>query len=408
MGRNIIHKIFIFFCLLSLMIPLKGKADEDVLGLYARSAVLMDGDSGRILYGKEEEMELPMASTTKVMTCIIALEEMAGDTVCTVSENAVSQPKVKLGMVKNDQFYLKDLLYSLMLESHNDTAVCIAETVGGSVEGFASKMNEKAQKIGCKKSYFITPNGLDAQDENGIHHTTAKELALIMRYALTQSPKSKEFIELTSTPSYSFTNRKGNKSFSCVNHNALLSMVKGALSGKTGFTGNAGYCYVGAVEQDGKLLIISLLACGWPNHKGYKWVDTKKLVTYGMENFEKRKITEEPAYYGEIPLENGQAETVRVCEWRIESKENGKEDYGCDESAQKIPEVLMGLEEQVEKQVQVPTVIEAPVTKGQKAGWVKYFVDGTEFAAYPIIICETVGAFDYWHCLKQIIKGFLL
>ena len=137
-------------------------------------------------------------------------------------------------------------------------------------------------------------------------------------------------------------------------------------------------------------------------------MDTKKLVTYGMENFEKRKITEEPAYYGEIPLENGQAETVRVCEWRIESKENGKEDYGCDESAQKIPEVLMGLEEQVEKEVQVPTVIEAPVTKGQKAGWVKYFVDGTEFAAYPIIICETVGAFDYWHCLKQIITGFLL
>ena len=150
------------------------------------------------------------------------------------------------------------------------------------------------------------------------------------------------------------------------------------------------------------------MACGWPNHKGYKWVDTKKLVTYGMENFEKRKITEGPTYYGEIPLENGQAETVGVCEWRIGSKENGKEDYDCDESAQIIPEVLMGAEEQVEKEVQVPKVIEAPVTKGQQAGWVKYSVDGTEFAAYPIIVCETVGIFDYWYCLKQILKSCLL
>ena len=116
------------------------KAEEE-LKLYARSAVLMDGSSGRILYGKETKEPLPMASTTKIMTCIVALEETKENMACTASEQAAHQPQVKLGMQTGETFYLKDLLYSLMLESHNDTAVCIAENVAGSVEDFAEKMN---------------------------------------------------------------------------------------------------------------------------------------------------------------------------------------------------------------------------------------------------------------------------
>ena len=141
--------------------------------LYAQSAVLMDADSGRILFAKSGQKERPMPSTTKIMTCILTLENgNLSDTVA-VSKNAAGQPEVKLGMKEGESYVLKDLLYSLMLESHNDSAVAIAEHIGGSVEGFAGLMNEKAEELGCFHTYFITPNGLDARDQQGIHHTTA-------------------------------------------------------------------------------------------------------------------------------------------------------------------------------------------------------------------------------------------
>ena len=153
--------------------------------LYAQSAVLMDADSGRVLFGKNAEAILPMASTTKIMTCILALERGNMEDLAEVSDYAASMPKVKLHMQKGETFRLNDLLYSLMLESHNDSAVAIAEHIGGSVEGFADMMNQKAQEIGCKNTYFITPNGLDSQKEitseewtkTVMHSTTAVDLA---------------------------------------------------------------------------------------------------------------------------------------------------------------------------------------------------------------------------------------
>lgn len=161
--------------------PVKAADGEN---LYALSAVLMDGENGRVLYGKEAYKGRPNASTTKVMTCILALELAKGDDYVQVSGNAASQPQTRLGMREGQQFYLEDLLYSLMLKSHNDSAVAIAEHIGGSVEGFAEKMNEKAKELGCKDTHFVTPNGLDGEDEGGIHHTTARDLALIMAYAI--------------------------------------------------------------------------------------------------------------------------------------------------------------------------------------------------------------------------------
>ena len=144
---------------------------DELKQLYALSAVLMDADSGRILFSKNGQEERAMASTTKIMTCILALESGIIDSenqIVTVSDQAATQPKVHLGMVAGERFYLKDLLYSLMLESHNDSGVAIAEAVAGSVEKFADLMNQKARTIGCYSTYFITPNGLDAADSNGI------------------------------------------------------------------------------------------------------------------------------------------------------------------------------------------------------------------------------------------------
>ncbi|MGL5437321.1 MAG: D-alanyl-D-alanine carboxypeptidase family protein, partial [Lachnospiraceae bacterium] len=276
----------------------QSKSEDTSLQLYALSAVLMDADSGRVLYGKESDVFRPMASTTKIMTCILALENGNLQDICTVSDTAASQPKVHLGAGKGSQFYLNDLLFSLMLESHNDSAVMIAEQIGGSVEGFAEMMNQKARDIGCTSTNFVTPNGLDAsvttsQGKEFIHGTTAEDLARIMRYCVNGSPMKEEFLTITRTSNHSFTDIGGKRSYSCTNHNALLTMMPGALSGKTGFTGGAGYSYVGALEDQGRTYIIALLASGWPPHKTYKWSDARTLFQFGMDEFRYRDVFEE-------------------------------------------------------------------------------------------------------------------
>ena len=235
------------------------------------------------------------------MTCILALENGKGDDYVMVSKNAAAQPEVKLGLKEGEQYYLEDLLYSLMLKSHNDTAVAIAEHIGGSVEGFAHMMNEKAKEIGCTSTHFVTSNGLDGADAGGVHETTARDLALIMSYAI----KNKTFLHITQTRDYSFYDLSGNRQFSVHNANAFLDMTPDAISGKTGFTGNAGYCYVGACKNEGRTFIIALLGCGWPNNKSYKWKDTMKLLEYGKENFHKEVYWQEPAI-PEIQVKDGE------------------------------------------------------------------------------------------------------
>ena len=284
----VLSMIFLLFSSVKVLAQEPPKETE----LYAKSAVLMDGDSGRVLYEKNGYEALANASTTKILTCILALENCELDSQVQVSSYAASQPKVHLGMREGQSFSLRDLLYGLMLESYNDCAVAIAEYIAGDTKEFAKMMNNKAKEIGCEDSYFITPNGLDGKDENGFHHTTAADLAKIMRYCIKISPKSAEFLKITGTQQYSFTDADGTSSYSCYNHNAFLQMMEGAISGKTGFTGTAGYCYVGALEREGKTYIVALLACGWPNNKSYKWSDTKKLMTYGVENFWKKNLLE--------------------------------------------------------------------------------------------------------------------
>ena len=225
------------FVAVSVKLPLDAEAEQQEIkpsDLYAQSAVLMDADSGRILFAKSGQKERPMASTTKIMTCILTLENGNLTDTVEVSKNAAGQPEVKLGMREGETYVLKDLLYSLMLESHNDSAVAIAEHVGGSTEEFAGLMNKKAAELGCLHTYFITPNGLDAQDEEGVHHTTAEDLARIMKYCIMDSPNKNQFLDITQTAAYSFSDTSKSRSFQCTNHNAFLNMMEGALSGKTG------------------------------------------------------------------------------------------------------------------------------------------------------------------------------
>lgn len=345
--------------------------------LYAKSAVLMDGDSGRILFGKDADTPRPMASTTKIMTCIIALEYMQDENeIAEVSDNAARQPKVHLNVKQGQQFYLKDLLYSLMLESHNDSAVIIAEHIGGSVRGFSELMNEKAREIGCENTYFITPNGLDASDENGTHSTTAGELAKMMKYCVVDSPKKSDFIEVTGTRNYSFQDVACTQTYSCTNHNAFLDMMEGAISGKTGFTGDAGYCYVGALQKDGKTLIVALLACGWPNNKSYKWSDTKKLMKYGLDHYTKRNIWKEPELPS-VQIENGIPDDEIL---------GNRSSVGVMvENPVKDWQFLLREDEDVSISVDMEELVRAPVKQGEVLGTLTYNLNGDEIGRWNII-----------------------
>lgn len=360
------------------------------LKLYSLSAVLIDGDTGRVLYGKDENTARPMASTTKIMTLILALEYGETEDVVTVSSYASKMPDVQLGITEGEQYKLKDLLFSMMLESHNDSAVAIAEHIGGSVEKFSDMMNKKAMELGLSDTYFITPNGLDATDENGNHHTTAKDLALIMKYCIMDSPQREAFIDICQTRSYTFSDYEGKRSFTVNNKNAFLDMFDGVIAGKTGFTGDAGYCYVGAVRRNDKTYIIALLGCGWPNNKSYKWSDSRTLFSYGIENFISKTVLDRNYQLKDISVNNGiEADKVRV--------------YVDDELS-----LIMADWETVRYEADMPDELEAPVYLNDMVGCLNVYINDELYNVYNIYSADEVNRVNYKYYFQTVIYKFLM
>ena len=402
------------------------------ISLYATAAVLLDADSGRVLYGKNADTPMAMASTTKIMTCIQVLEHASLDETLTVSAYAASMPQVKLYIKKGEEYTVRDLLYSLMLESHNDSAVALAEHVGHkllseelreksvseytveesrqAVAAFAGLMNTRAQELGCTNTWFITPNGLDAteiielpdgQSVQKEHCTTAAELARIMAYCIKESDQREGFLSITRTANYSFY--ANGRSFSCANHNAFLNMMDGALSGKTGFTNKAGYCYVGALESQGRTFVVALLACGWPNNKTYKWSDTRELMQYGIDNYFYRSFTEEGVAFDEsrlsaIPVLEGQTDILgdtAYTEVAIAGRsENTK--------------LLLREDEDILVEYTIADYLTAPVMDGTRVGIIEYSVDGVIYRREAIVTTDTVERIDLQWCIRQVLERFML
>lgn len=382
-----------------------GAVPDELSNLYATAAVLMDGDTGRVLFGKNEQEVLPMASTTKILTCILTLENADLDDVVEVSEYADSMPEVALGIKAGEKYYLKDLMYSMMLESHNDSAVAIAEHVGGSVQNFAAMMNEKAAEIGCQDSYFITPNGLDAEETDAsgnvrAHSTTAKDLALILRYCIKQSPQREKFLEITKQNTWLLSSLDGTRSFSCYNHNAFLSMMSGASAGKTGFTGKAGYCYVGSLVDGDRTFIVALLACGWPNNKSYKWSDTKALMNYGLSRYSYRNVYE-PHEYEPLNVLNGIGKNERLYE-------PASVPIGLMPEDENVPiQLLLRDDEQVTVSYDISQPLHAPVSAGQIVGQVSYKLGGETIKTCQIVTKDNVEKIDLKWCVKKVAEQFL-
>lgn len=261
---------------------LQNGSESETIPLYARGAVLMDADSGRVLFQKNGYEAMPMASTTKIMTCLLALENCNLEESVQISKEAAAQPPVKANLRQGETYRLGDLLLIMMLESYNDAAYAVAEHVGGNIDNFRDMMNEKAKMIGMEDTYFITPNGLDAKDEKGIHSSSAYDMALLGRYAILND----NFLQIIAERNAVISDLEGKRTITAVNRDAFLEQMEGSIGIKTGFTNGAGYCFVGAIRQNDKCLISVVLGSGWPPSKQYKWKDTRSLMVNGLENYD--------------------------------------------------------------------------------------------------------------------------
>ena len=370
------------------------------ISISSDGGILMDINSGAVLFEKNSHEPYYPASITKILTALIVIENCGLDETVTFSNTAVNslEPNSSiLGARAGDTLIVRDCLYSLLLQSANEVAIALAEHCAGSIDAFAEKMNEKAAELGCMDTYFITPNGLDKEDENGFHGTTAADLARIMSYCIKESPMKETFLEITQTPSYSFTNIEGTRNYSCNNHNRFLTMMDGAISGKTGFTGNAGYCYVGALRRDDRTYVVALLGCGWPNNKNYKWSDTKQLMQYGIDSFEKVNLLElEIPKEAECPLEISGAKTEGYSRIKMTEVQNRTEE-------KQIENILLRKDESIEFKLERKQRLEAPVEAGTTVGTLKYILNGQVVREEELVLKDSVKAWDYrYSCLRMV------
>ena len=375
MSKKSIYRL-ISFCITiiiacNILCICKINADEEKVVKYAKSAVLIDGDSGRILYEKSAHNKVSVASTTKIMTCIIVIENGNLGDMVTPSDYAIAMPKVKMHLDSKDKYKLEDLLYAMMLESYNDVAVAVAEHIAGSVEKFAELMNIKAKDIGMKDTNFVTPNGLDAKNQ----YSTAYDMALLGMYAT----NNELFVKITNTRNYSFVSENGRR-VSVSNKDAFLDKMSDAIGIKTGFTGNAGYCFVGALKNENKKLISCVLACGWPPNKGYKWNDTLSLMKYG-ENYNYKEIVDIQNDFVKYDVRNGVENILNTYT---------NEKFG----------LLLKNDDKVDKKI-VISKKNAPIFKNEVVGYENIYVNNIKIKAIEIKAKHNIKKYEFKYCLKK-------
>lgn len=353
----------------------------------AQGAALVDGNSGRLLWGKDEEEPLAMASTTKIMTAILVLENGNLDDVVTVSKNAARQPEVHMDLRAEEQWKVGDLLSAMMLRSYNDTAVALAEHVSGSVEEFCKLMTQKAAEIGAKDTVFGSPNGLDSQIPFAKHHSTAKDMSLIATYAL----KNEEFCRIIAQPEIAISDVTGKKQCQVTNADRFLREYQGAMGVKTGYTNKAGHCFVGAAEKDGVRLVTTVLGSGWGSSgKEKKWKDTKELMNYGFATFFPVEVVPKGKNCGKISVLHSKVGEVEAV---LEHGYNG----------------LFSKEEEnnIKLSVLLPQNMEAPIQAGQQLGNAQLTLGDELLVEIPIIAGRCAPAYTLGDWFSYLYKNWI-
>ncbi|MCS6923528.1 MAG: D-alanyl-D-alanine carboxypeptidase, partial [Fimbriimonadales bacterium] len=326
--------------------------------LQARAAILLDAETGQVLYAKNAHTKLPPASLTKIMTALIVLERCDLDALVKASQRAVETQSSSMHLRVGEQVKVRDLLYALMLRSANDAAVALAEYTAGSVEAFAELMNAKARALGATNTHFVNPHGL----HDPRHLSTAYDLALITRYAM----QNETFRQIVKTPYYIVERSMNQDDLWMVNKAKFLKEYAWAEGVKTGYTKLAGFCFAGAAYRDGRRLITVVL------NSSQREADTIALMEHGFNDWERIELPA-GAVVGTCPVEGGVAEraSVRLTQplvWVVPKAQRARYRWAVETAT-----------------------LRAPLRAGDPAGWLVVYQDGQPFLKSPVVAAHEVA-----------------
>lgn len=354
--RNRAAALGLSLCLVGALCPVARAAGPEVS---AQSAVVLTADTGTVLFEKDGHTPRPVASTTKIMTALLALEaaQEQGDPLVDITQEMVAVEGSSMGLQAGDSISLTGLAAGMLLASGNDAANAAALYLDGSLESFAARMNQRAAALGMEDTHFVTPSGLDGEDAQGLGHlSTAYDMALLARAAL----EDQAFRQLCSSPSLAVEFAEPVKRVTYTNHNKLLAQYPGCVGVKTGFTKEAGRCLVSAAERDGALLIAVTLNA--PND----WQDHTALLDYGFSQVEPYQLAG-----GDVRL------TVPVVGSPVEAVSL----RGSNGGEVTLP---LGQGAQVERVVHAPKFLYAPVEAGEQVGEICWYLEGQLLGSAPL------------------------
>ncbi|MBQ2686270.1 MAG: D-alanyl-D-alanine carboxypeptidase [Clostridia bacterium] len=355
-----LKKIAVICIVCALLMPVlslfsfAGSVEAANIGVSAKAYCLLDADLYEVIGERNSSVRLGMASTTKIMTALIAIESGKLDHTVEVDKRAVGTEGSSVYLADGERMTLRDLVYALMLASANDAAEAIAYYLCGSIDDFTRLMNEKAREMGLENTHFTNPHGLS----DGEHYTTAKELAVLSAKAL----ENEAFREIVSKRSYSFLSDKTRRSIA--NHNRLLASYKGCIGVKTGFTKKDGRCLVSAAERDGKRLVAVTLSA--PDD----WNDHKRLLDFGFSLYEKRELCKAGEYSFYIHTPNGAVKRILA--------ENAK---GITLSVRK--------DARIKAYTELDRIYYREINKGDTVGYTVFKADGKEIARVPLLALQS-------------------
>lgn len=354
----------------------------------SRAAVVIDRKSKKILYGKNENIKKAMASTTKIMTAMVVIQNTNLDNIVEVSKKAAGTGGSRLGLKIGDKISVKDLLYGLLLRSGNDAAVALAEYVGGDIEGFAQLMNQNAEELNLNNTHFITPHGLDQQE----HYTTAYELAILTDYAL----NNQVFAQIVNTKTYTININGYSKTLN--NTNELLGNLNGVYGVKTGFTNGAGRCLVTSIKRENMDIICVVLGA---DTKKDRTRDSVKLIEYIFNNYEEislnEKIQKEFKSWNEI---NGN----RI---NIEKGIDNKLDLEIENDNNEITyPIKKGTEEEINISIQANLKLKAPVEEHTCIGKIVVEYKGNIIKEINIINTNKVEKKRIHNYILEFVNGY--
>ena len=367
-NRLIAFIVIFSFC--SGMFHIIANADS-TLNVSAKSACIIDADSKKVLYSKNASKRMPMASTTKVMTAIIALESnIPLNKVIVVPKEAIGIEGSSIYLSEGEKITFEALLYALLLSSANDAAIAISIIVGGNTDNFVALMNQKATLLGLTNTHFTNPHGL--YDEN--HYTTALDLAFLMAYAV----KNPTFVEISGCPKKVFPKQDEGVRV-MINHNKLLNTYDGIIAGKTGFTKKSGRCLVTSASRNNLNLITVTL--GAPDD----WNDHKSLYDFVFSNY--KRVIFEPISV-DFSVIGGKKDNVKAV-------------------ANNEISLLLPQNAEIKHIIKAPRFLFAEVKKGEAIGRVVYIYNGKEIASSPLLACESVQKIRYRFNLFEFLKELL-